>query len=87
MANHKSAIKRMRQNKKRRIRNGALRSEARSAVKKVRLALESGKKEEAQAALKSAVSILDKTASKGVHHKKNASRRVSRLARQVAAMS
>ncbi len=87
MANHKSAIKRMRQNKKRRIRNSAIRTEARSAVKKVRLALESGSKEEAQNALKSAISILDKTASKGVHHKKNASRRVSRLARQVAAMA
>lgn len=86
MPNHKSAIKRVRQNKKRRDRNMAVRSEARTAVKKAREAIESGNKEDAMKLLKEATSILSSSASKGVIHRNNAARRISRLARQVNKM-
>ena len=86
MPNHKSAIKRTRQNKKRHARNSAVRSHARTAVRKVRAAILSGNKEEAATSLKEATSILDKSSSKGVHHENNTARRVSRLALQVNKM-
>ncbi len=87
MPNHKSAYKRARQNIKRRSRNMAIRSTVRTTVKKVRAAIGAGNKEAALNALKSAVASLDCSVSKGVHHFNNASRRVSRLARQVNRMS
>ncbi len=87
MPNHKSAVKRARQNIKRRSRNLAIRSMVRTAVKKVRASVEAGDKEAALNALKSAAASLDCSVSKGVHHFNNASRRVSRLARRVNRMS
>ena len=84
MANHKSAIKRIRQNEKRRLHNRTYRNRARTLVKKARTAIESGKVEEARAATKIAVRDLDKLASRGVVHKRNAARRKSRLMRQLA---
>jgi len=85
--NHKSAIKRVRQNKKRNARNTVIRSVARTEVKNVLAAIASGNKEEAEKALKSATSVFDSSVTKGVHHRNNASRRVSRLARRVNKMS
>ncbi len=87
MPNHKSAIKRSRQNIKRNERNSSVRSAVRTTVKKVRAAITTGNKDKASVALKSAVSALDGSVTKGVHHTKNASRRVSRLTRQVDGMS
>jgi len=87
MPSHKSAIKRTRQNKKRNERNSSVRSAARTAIKKVRSAITAGEKDTATVALKSAVSALDGSVTKGVHHAKNAARRVSRLTRQVDGMS
>ncbi|MCF8034493.1 MAG: 30S ribosomal protein S20 [Desulfarculaceae bacterium] len=86
MANHVSALKRARQNLKRSTRNRAYRTRVRSVVKQVRLAIDAGDAEAAQAALTKAVPLIDKAASKGVLHKKNASRKVSRLSSQVAAL-
>ncbi|MGK7345300.1 MAG: 30S ribosomal protein S20 [Candidatus Nitrospinota bacterium M3_3B_026] len=86
MPNHKSAIKRVRQIKKRTTRNMAERSRARTAVKRVREAVESGSKEEAEKALRAAASRLNSAASKGVLKKNNASRRISRLAAQINKM-
>ncbi len=79
MANTKSAIKRIRQNQRRWLRNRLVRSSARTAVKKARLAIESGQMEETHKALQEAYSALDKAAVKGIIHKNNAARRKARL--------
>ena len=86
MANHKSALKKMRQDEKRRMLNKAVRTRYRNLVKRVRMALESGNASDAEEALKNAAPQLQRAASKGVIHKKKASRSISRLTRQVAAL-
>lgn len=78
MANIKSAEKRNRQAVKRTARNRVVRGSARTAVKKARLAIESGDPNAMQAVL-AAEKALDRAASKGVIHPNNASRRKSRL--------
>lgn len=83
MANHKSAIKRIRQTLKRTLRNRFVRSTMRTYIRKVRDAAALGDKQGAQAALVHAVRKIDKAASKGVIHKNQASRRVSRLTKLV----
>lgn len=86
MANHKSAIKRQRQNEKRRLYNRTWRSRARTFVKKARTALEGTDTQNAAAATLEAIRELDKAATKGVIHKRNAARRKSRLMRQLNAL-
>lgn len=86
MANKQSAIKRMRQNEKRRLHNRLFRGRARTEVKKARLAIESGDIELARTATQTAIKALDKAASKGKIHKNNASRRKSRLMKQLSAL-
>lgn len=86
MANTKSAIKRIRQNAKRRERNRVFRGRARTFVKNARLAIENGELETARAATLQAISALDKAAQKGVLHSNNAARRKSRLMKQLAAL-
>jgi small subunit ribosomal protein S20 len=86
LASHKSALKKMRQDQKRRMRNKAVRTRYRNLVKAVRAALESGDAAQAEEALKKAVPQLQRAASKGVIHKKNASRHISRLTRHVDAL-
>jgi small subunit ribosomal protein S20 len=81
MANHKSALKRIRQNETRRLRHRTQRGNMRAAVKAVRTALEEGKFEEAKGLLLTASALIDSTASKGVLHRNTASRRISRLTR------
>jgi len=83
LANTKQALKRHRQSLKRRARNRAMKSRVKKAIKNVRLAIEARDKERAQTALRNATSLLDKAASKGVIHWKNAARRISRLSSQV----
>ena len=83
MPNHKSAIKRVRQNKVRKAKNFSVRSSYRTAMKKVREAVVSGSKETALCELKLATKMLDSAASKGVIHVNNAARHVSRLTKQV----
>ncbi|NIA19368.1 MAG: 30S ribosomal protein S20 [Xanthomonadaceae bacterium] len=80
MANHKSALKRMRQNEKRRLRNRQVVSHMRSSIKKFRLAAEEGGSTETlQESLRQVSVIIDKAASKGVIPRNNASRKISRL--------
>jgi len=79
LANIQSAIKRIKQSEKRRIRNKPYRTAARTYVKNTRLALAAGDLETAQAAAQDAIVALDKAAQKGVIHKNNAARRKSRL--------
>ncbi len=86
MANIKSAIKRNKQNEKRRLNNRVFRGQARTMVKKARVALATNEKEEAKAKVLEAVKALDKAASKGVIHKNNAARRKSRLMKQLVAL-
>ena len=86
MANIKSAIKRNRQNKKRRLHNRVYRGAARTQVRKARAALEEGNQELAAQEIKEAVKKLDRAAAKGIIHKNNAARRKSRLMKQLAAL-
>ena len=83
MANHKSALKRARQSEERRQRNRARKTRMKSVVKAVEEAIATSNKELAVAKLKEAVSVIDKTASKGVIHKNKAARKISRLSRHV----
>jgi small subunit ribosomal protein S20 len=87
LAKIKSAMKRNRQNQKRRIRNRIYRGRARTTVKKARLAIQDGDLETARTSTKIAVSALDKAAEKGVLHKKNAARRKGRLMSSLAALA
>ncbi|MFZ7112841.1 MAG: 30S ribosomal protein S20 [Desulfatiglandales bacterium] len=83
MANHKSALKRARQDKVKRLRNMAYKTRVKNAVKQVRAAVADNTAEEARESLVRAVSTIQKTASKGIIHRKNASRKIARLARLV----
>ncbi len=86
MANIKSAIKRNRQNEKRRLHNRIFRGSARTFVNKARVAIASGDKDTAAEYVQAAVKALDKAAEKNIIHKNNAARRKSRLMKQFAAM-
>jgi len=87
MANHKSAIKRIRQSEKRRVQNRVFRNRARTLVKKARITIDAGKDvSAAEAATLVAIRDLDMLASKGTVHKNNAARRKSRLMKQLNAL-
>ncbi len=80
MAEHKSALKRARQNEQRRIRNKMTKTKVKNIVKDVRLAAGKESNETVLNKLNQAQSIIDKAAKKGTIHKKTASRKISRLA-------
>ncbi len=86
MANHKSAEKRNRQAQVRRLRNRAIRSRMKTAIKNLNTAIEDGNAEEAKTVLAATIPVIAKTASKGTIHKKNASRKISRLTKRVNQM-
>ncbi|MCL2403490.1 MAG: 30S ribosomal protein S20 [Coriobacteriia bacterium] len=79
MANIKSQKKRIITNEKARMRNRAVKSELKTAIKKVYTAIEAGNRDEAIAAAQAASKLLDRAASKGVLHKNNAANRKSGL--------
>ena len=83
MANIKSAKKRILVNKTKAERNKSIRSAVKTAIKKVEVAVEAKDKAAATAALQNAISTIDKAATKGVYHKNNAARKVSRLSKAV----
>ncbi len=83
MANIKSAKKRILTSNKKAAANKAVKSEVKTAVKKVRAAVEANDQAAAAAALTAATSTIEKAASKGVLHSNTASRKVSRLANAV----
>lgn len=87
MANIKSAKKRILVNQTKADRNKAIKSAVKTAVKKVRVAIDANDKEAAKAALIAATATIDKAATKGVYHKNTASRKVSRLAKAVNEMA
>jgi len=87
LANHKSAIKRARQNEKRRIRNKSSKTRIKNIVKRVRQTVGEKSNEAALTELNIAKSIIDNAAKKGVIHRKTASRKISRLSRLVNTVS
>jgi small subunit ribosomal protein S20 len=84
---HPSVEKRARQNVQRNQRNTMLRSALRTTVKKVTTALEAGDIDTARAELPRAVRALGKATSKGVIHRNQAARKISRLTRRVNALA
>lgn len=81
-----SAMKRLRQNEKRRMRNRFYKTRVKNVVKKVRVAIVSKSLEDAKKAMTEAIPIISKAASKGVIHHCNATRKISRLTRQINAL-
>ncbi len=86
MANHKSALKRIRQSERRRKRNQHIRSQMRTMVKRCRDALEAGDASRAGEAFKVAEREIRRAATKGVIPKQRADRSVGRLARRLNAL-
>ncbi|QDY91054.1 30S ribosomal protein S20 [Arthrobacter sp. UKPF54-2] len=86
MANIKSQKKRILTNEKARLRNNAVKSELKTAIRAVNTAVESTDKDAATAALVSASRKLDKAVSKGVLHKNNAANRKSAISKKVNAL-
>ncbi|HEY5649135.1 MAG TPA: 30S ribosomal protein S20 [Nitrospiria bacterium] len=83
MANHKAAIKSVRQTKRRHTRNQRIVTNIRTLVKRVQTAVSAEKNDEAKTLLGDAVSAIDRAASKGIFHRGNASRKISRLTLKV----
>lgn len=79
MANIKSAKKRVLVSRDRNARNKSIKSAVKTAIKKVEAAVAANDQEAAKTALLEATSTIDKAAKKGVYHKNNAARKVSRL--------
>ncbi|HEU5033164.1 MAG TPA: 30S ribosomal protein S20 [Mycobacteriales bacterium] len=86
MANIKSQIKRIGQNERRRVRNKAVKSELKTAVRRFREAAAVGDSDTANTALRTASRLLDKAASKGVIHKNQAANRKSAMAQRVRSL-
>jgi small subunit ribosomal protein S20 len=86
LARHISALKRARQNEKRRQRNQSRKTRVKNVVRQVRQAVAQKNPEEAQAALKTAIPALARVAGKGTMHWRAAARKISRLTRQVNAL-
>ena len=83
MANIKSQIKRNRTNEKARLRNKAAKSAIRTAIKKVKVAVEAKDAKEAEKALLAAYRLIDKSVSDGIQHKNTAARQKSEVQRLV----
>ncbi|MFZ0449340.1 MAG: 30S ribosomal protein S20 [Desulfatiglandaceae bacterium] len=83
MANHKSALKRAKQGEIKRLRNKGYKTRVKNVFKSVESAVAQNSPEEAKAGFTGAVSLIQKTASKGIMHKNKAARKISRLARKV----
>ena len=84
MANIKSQIKRNKQNEKHRQRNKAVKSSLKTSVRKFREAADAGNLDEATVAMRTAARSLDRAASKGVIHKRQAANRKSAIAKRCA---
>ena len=87
MANHKSAEKRNRQAQTARLRNKMNKTRMKTAIRKLDEAVAAGTADVAREVLQEATSVIARTASKGTIHRRNASRKISRLAKRVNKMS
>jgi len=83
LANHKSALKRARQNELSRLRNKAVKTRVKSIVKDVRISVEESSNGDVMAKLTAAQTLIDKASKKGVIHRKTAARKISRLSKLV----
>jgi small subunit ribosomal protein S20 len=86
VANIKSQIKRNKTNEKARLRNKAVKSELKTAVRRTREAVAAGDAEKAEAAARLAAKKLDKAVSRGVIHKNQAANKKSALFQSVTAL-
>jgi small subunit ribosomal protein S20 len=86
VANIKSQIKRIKTNERARQRNVAVKSALKTSVRRFRSAADTGDREAAVTALRTASKALDKAASKGIIHKNQAANRKSALAKRAAAL-
>ena len=87
MAYIKSAKKRILVTEIRTAKNKSIRSEVKTAIKKVEAAVAANDKEAAKAALTVAISTIESACSKGVYHKNNAARKVSRVTKLVNSLA
>jgi small subunit ribosomal protein S20 len=87
VANIKSQIKRNRQNEKRRLRNKAVKSSLKTAIRKFNQATVAGDTETATALMRDASRKLDKAVSKGVIHKNQAANRKSAISKRLGALT
>ena len=87
MANIKSAKKRILVNRTKADRNKAIRSSVKTAMKKVFAAVEAGDKAAAAAELANATKTVEMAGAKGVYHKNNVARKVSRMSKAVNEMA
>jgi len=87
LANIKSAKKRILVNETKAARNKAIKSKVKTAVKKVEAAVAAKDAETAKTALRAAIVEISKAGTKGVYHKNNSARKVSRLTKLVNAMA
>ena len=87
MANIKSAKKRILVNETKAARNKAIKSKVKTSIKKVEAAVNANDKAAATAALTVAISEINKAASKGIYHKNNSARKISRLTKAVNKMA
>ncbi|MCM1113141.1 MAG: 30S ribosomal protein S20 [Muribaculum sp.] len=87
LANIKSAKKRILVTRARTERNKSIRSGVKTAIKKVYAAIESGDKAAAASELRSAIKVVEMAGSKGVYHKNNVARKVSRISKAVNEMA
>lgn len=83
MANHKSALKRVKQNEHRRLRNKIAKTRIKSVVKDVNTQADAAEQEAVAKQLRTAQSVIDKGSKKGAIHRNTASRKISRLTRRV----
>jgi len=86
VANHKSAIKRIKQNAKQRTHHRHFRATMRTQLKSTRAAIEDGNAENAKVELNKATAIVQRLVTKGIIHRHQAARRISRLAKAVNAL-
>lgn len=86
MATHKSAVKRMRQSERRRMRNASIKSSVKTRIKKVLESVDAKDLEKSKEELYRTAKAVNKAASKGVLHKNNAARKISRLTKKVNAL-
>lgn len=83
MAHNKSALKRIRQNKVRQLRNRSIKSKVKTYLKKVVYAIKNNKASESKEAFCLFASILDKAVNKNIYHKNTAARKKSKLMREI----
>jgi small subunit ribosomal protein S20 len=83
LAHHKSALKRIKQNAKKTERNKHIRTTLRTYIKRIREAVSAKDSALAKESLSAAIPVIDSAASKGVIHRSNASRNISRLTKLV----